>query len=57
MFKAMNESSNIALAKMKEKSKILMAYLSTMDPLARAWHMMYHDHIARRSWLPNRQLW
>jgi hypothetical protein len=35
MLKAMNESSNVALAKKKEKSKILMADMSTMDSLAR----------------------
>jgi hypothetical protein len=45
MFKALNESSNIALEKMKEKAKILTADLSTMDPLARACHMMYRDRI------------
>jgi hypothetical protein len=38
--KAMNKSSNVALAKMKEETKILMADMSTMDPLARAWYMM-----------------
>jgi hypothetical protein len=45
--KVMNESSNVALAKMKEETKILMADMSTMDPLARAWYMMYHGHIGK----------
>jgi hypothetical protein len=37
MIKVMNESTNVALAKMKEEAKILQADMSIMDPLARAW--------------------
>jgi hypothetical protein len=44
---AMNESINVALAKMKEETKILMADMSTMDPLARVWYMMYHGRIGK----------
>jgi hypothetical protein len=36
MLKAINESSNVALAKMNEEEKILQADMSTMEPLARA---------------------
>jgi hypothetical protein len=42
----MNESSNVALAKMKEEAKILMTDMSTMDSLARAWYMI-HDRIGK----------
>jgi hypothetical protein len=47
MIKAMNESSNVALAKMEGEAKILMVDMSTMDLLARAWYMMYHDFIGK----------
>jgi hypothetical protein len=46
MLKAMNESNNVALAKMKEEAKILMTDMSTMDPLARAWYMI-HNRIGK----------
>jgi hypothetical protein len=36
MVKAMNESSNVALAKVKYEAKILMEDMSTMDLLAKA---------------------
>jgi hypothetical protein len=36
--KAMNETSNIALTKISQESKILMTDMSSMDPLARACH-------------------
>jgi hypothetical protein len=42
----MNESNNVALAKMKEEAKNLTR--SNMDPLARAWYMMYRDHISKK---------
>jgi hypothetical protein len=45
ILKPMNESSNVALAKMEEEAKILTVDLSTMDPLAKAWYMMYHECI------------
>jgi hypothetical protein len=41
MVKSMNEAANIVLAKMTQEVNILMADMSTMDPLARAWHEMY----------------
>jgi hypothetical protein len=47
MLKAMNESTNVALAKIKEEAKILQEDMSTMDPLARAWYMMYRDRIGK----------
>jgi hypothetical protein len=54
MLKTVNESSNVALAKMKEESKILMADISTMDPLAIAWYLMYRDRVDKEVWLPKR---
>jgi hypothetical protein len=45
MLKVMNESSNVLLTKMKKEAKILQADMSTMDPLARAWYMIYHYQI------------
>jgi hypothetical protein len=47
MIKAVNESTNVALAKMKEDAKILQADMSIMDPLARAWYMMYRHRIGK----------
>ena len=47
MMKAMNEASNIALAKMTQEAKILMADMLNMDPLARAWHEMYRERIGK----------
>jgi hypothetical protein len=46
MIKVMNESSNVALAKMEE-AKILQADMSSIDPLVRAWYMMYHVRIGK----------
>jgi hypothetical protein len=37
ILKPMNESRNVALAKMEKEAKILTVDLSTMDPLAKAW--------------------
>jgi hypothetical protein len=45
MFKMMNESSKVAVAKIQD----LDADMSTMDPLARGWYMMYHDHIGKEA--------
>jgi hypothetical protein len=47
MIKAMNESTNVALAKMKEEEKILQADMSIIDPLARAWYMMYRERVGK----------
>jgi hypothetical protein len=47
MIKVMNESTNVALAKTKEKAKILQADMSIMDPLVRAWYMMYRKRIGK----------
>jgi hypothetical protein len=55
MLKAVKESSNVALAKIKEESKILMADISTMDPLEIAWYLMYRDHVGKEVWLPKRR--
>jgi hypothetical protein len=46
MIKVMNESSNVALAKMEE-AKILQADMSSIDPLVRAWYVMYHVRIGK----------
>jgi hypothetical protein len=46
MIKAMNESTNVASAKMKE-AKILQADMSIMDPLARTWYMMYRERTGK----------
>jgi hypothetical protein len=48
MMKSMNQASHIALAKMMQEAKILMADMSGMDPSARAWHGMYHERISKR---------
>jgi hypothetical protein len=32
---------------MTRESKILMADMTTMDPLARGWHQMYRDRIGK----------
>jgi hypothetical protein len=45
MFKMMNESSKVAVAKIQD----LDADMSTMDPLARGWYMMYHDRIGKEA--------
>ncbi|KAK1697187.1 hypothetical protein QYE76_013884 [Lolium multiflorum] len=45
--KATNEATQLSLAKMSQQSKILMADMEKMDPLARAWHEMYHERIAQ----------
>jgi hypothetical protein len=41
--KATNEAMQLLLAKMSQESKILMADVEKMDPLARAWHEMYRE--------------
>jgi hypothetical protein len=47
MIKEMNESTNVALSNRKEEAKILQADMSIMDPLARAWYMMYRERIGK----------
>jgi hypothetical protein len=47
MIKAMNESTNVALAKIKEEAKILQVDMSILDLLARAWYMMYRERIGK----------
>jgi hypothetical protein len=47
MMNTMNEASSIALAKMMQEAKILMADISGIDPLVRAWHEMYHTRISK----------
>ncbi|KAK1662512.1 hypothetical protein QYE76_050671 [Lolium multiflorum] len=43
--KATNEAIQLSLAKMSQESKILMADMEKMDPLARSWHEMYCERI------------
>jgi hypothetical protein len=43
--KAANEASNIALAKLMQEAKILMAHMSSMDQLGRAWHELYRERV------------
>ncbi|KAK1603139.1 hypothetical protein QYE76_007874 [Lolium multiflorum] len=45
--KATNEATQLSLAKMSQESKILMADMEKMDPLARAWHEMYRKRIGQ----------
>ena len=45
--KATNEAMQLSLAKMSQESKILMADMEKMDPLARAWHEMYRERIGQ----------
>jgi hypothetical protein len=45
--KATNEATQLSLAKMSQESKILMADMEKMDPLARAWHEMYRERIGQ----------
>ena len=45
--KATNEATQLSLAKMSQESKILMADMEKMDPLARAWHEMYRERIVQ----------
>ncbi|KAK1607987.1 hypothetical protein QYE76_031660 [Lolium multiflorum] len=45
--KATNEATRLSLAKMSQESKILMADMEKMDPLARAWHEMYRERIGQ----------
>jgi hypothetical protein len=47
MMKAMNEASTIALAKITQEAKILMADMSNMDSLARVWHEMCRERIGK----------
>jgi hypothetical protein len=47
MLKVANETSNVVLAKLKEEAKIFIVDMSTMDLLARALYMMFHDRIGR----------
>jgi hypothetical protein len=47
MMNTMNEASSIALAKMMQEAKILRTDMSGIDPLARAWHEMYHERISK----------
>jgi hypothetical protein len=48
MMNAMNETSNIlALDKMTQEAKILMAGMWNMDPLARPWHEVYRERIGK----------
>jgi hypothetical protein len=44
VMKAMNEATQLSLAKMTQESKILIA---SMDPLARAWNEMYRERISK----------
>jgi hypothetical protein len=43
--KATNEGTQLSFAKMSQESKILMADMDKMDPLARVWHEMYRERI------------
>jgi hypothetical protein len=45
--KSTNEATQLSLAKMTQESKILMANMVKMDPLAREWHGMYHERIGQ----------
>jgi hypothetical protein len=45
--KATNGATHLSLAKMTQESKILMADMAKMDPLARAWHEMHREHIGQ----------
>jgi hypothetical protein len=45
MMKAMNEASRNAFSKMTEEAKILMADLSVVNPLVRAWNEMYREFV------------
>ncbi|KAK1631210.1 hypothetical protein QYE76_005525 [Lolium multiflorum] len=45
--KATNEATQLSLAKMSQESKILMADMEKMDPLARASHEMYREPIGQ----------
>ncbi|KAK1663390.1 hypothetical protein QYE76_051549 [Lolium multiflorum] len=45
--KATNEATQLSLAKMSQKSKILMADMEKMDLLARAWNEMYRERIGQ----------
>ncbi|KAK1590122.1 hypothetical protein QYE76_037428 [Lolium multiflorum] len=45
--KATNEATQLSLAKMSQESKILMADMEKMGPLARAWHEMYRERISQ----------
>ncbi|XP_071678223.1 uncharacterized protein [Lolium perenne] len=45
--KATNEATQLSLTKMSQESKILMADMDKMDPLARACHEMYHERIGQ----------
>ncbi|KAK1649488.1 hypothetical protein QYE76_067293 [Lolium multiflorum] len=45
--KATNKATQLSLAKMSQESKILMADMEKMDPLARAWHEMYRERIGQ----------
>ncbi|KAK1650968.1 hypothetical protein QYE76_068773 [Lolium multiflorum] len=45
--KATNEATQLSLAKISQESKILMADMEKMDPLARAWHEMYRKRIGQ----------
>jgi hypothetical protein len=47
VMKSMNETTQLSLAKMTQESKILMAYMVSIDPLARAWHAMYRERIGK----------
>lgn len=46
IMKAMNEATHLSLAKMTQESKILMADMASMDPLARVWHEIYRERIS-----------
>jgi hypothetical protein len=45
--KATNGATHLSLAKMTQESKILMADMAKMDPLARAWHEMHRERIGQ----------
>jgi hypothetical protein len=45
--KIMNEATHLSFAKMSQESKILMADMATMYPLARVWHEMYRERIGK----------
>jgi hypothetical protein len=47
VMKAMNVATQLSLAKVTQESKILMADMVSMDPLARAWHEMYHERVCK----------
>ena len=42
-----HEANQLSLAKMTQESKILMADMKTMDPLARVWHEMIRERIGQ----------